>query len=694
MSSSEYPTINYNVFIPSNWSSSSVGFTEAELNRKYLRFPTAQTTQAEIMRNITLTGQINTTTANPLVINSTSRNTFISSDLTSTVTSGVDNTSLGNASLSFLTSGNRNTAVGDESLNALTNQNDNTALGHRSLVIAGGAGNVAVGSRAGETLPSSSNNTLIGFRAGVSVGSSATAGNNTFLGASSGFNSGLANYSKSTAIGYEASITASSQVVLGTATESVYIPSGNIYTPASNINISSNKALTLGANNVAIGLASLQNADGNTNGNNAIGYGALQNSKANNNTALGFYALPTNTSGINNTAIGNSAGGINSGVGLTTGTNNTFLGANTNIVTGQEACNKSTAIGQGAIITASNQVVLGTSTETVVIPSGVINNTVTTGNYLFGSRAVSSWNIGTDNTILGIDALGSAGNSNNVGNTCVGRNAGLAILATSSGQGTNNTCVGRNAGDNITTGSSNTCIGANSANITTGTNNISINSTGITTGDNNICLGSSSGSAITSGDGNVCIGQNSGGGVTSNDNSTFIGNGATSSGNFGSSTAIGAGATVTASNQIMLGTSSQNTVVPSAQFIFPLRQFYGGATQINSDTTLTYPLNRVYAVRPSSSTATNVTITLPAIVGANEGTIVTFRMVGTGGVGQNVFINTTGGISNIFLGTSSSGVSSHTLYTASSSVIQTHTFIAMATNLGGNTNGWFQQGSA
>jgi len=79
------------------------------------------------------------------------------------------------------------------------------------------------------------------------------------------------------------------------------------------------------------------------------------------NTAFGVTALTSNTTGISNTAIGYQAG--YAGTANTTGSNNTYIGyqaqANANNYS------NSTALGSGATITGSNQVVLGTSTETV-----------------------------------------------------------------------------------------------------------------------------------------------------------------------------------------------------------------------------------------------------------------------------------------------------------------------------------------
>jgi len=81
------------------------------------------------------------------------------------------------------------------------------------------------------------------------------------------------------------------------------------------------------------------------------------------NTAVGSGALQAVTTTDNNTAIGNNAGAA------TTGSNNTFIGATAN--TTLATASNSTAIGYGASVTASNQVVLGTATESVIIPRNI-----------------------------------------------------------------------------------------------------------------------------------------------------------------------------------------------------------------------------------------------------------------------------------------------------------------------------------
>src|SRR5262249_43382492 len=104
--------------------------------------------------------------------------------------------------------------------------------------------------------------------------------------------------------------------------------------------------------------------------NTAIGINALQNNtSANNNTAIGAGALVINTTGIDNTASGfsalhnNSTGTLNTAIGFealtinTTGNENTAIGAFANVDAGNLF--NATAIGQGAIVNASNKIRLG-----------------------------------------------------------------------------------------------------------------------------------------------------------------------------------------------------------------------------------------------------------------------------------------------------------------------------------------------
>jgi len=139
--------------------------------------------------------------------------------------------------------------------------------------------------------------------------------------------------------------------------------SGNNNTATGNSALFSN---TEGTGNTATGSSALQS---NTSGfsNTASGVFALQyNTTASNNVALGSYALAQNCFGVatdcyasNNTAVGYLAGVTsNEANANVTGDRNTFLGAYSGPGTSTQL-SYATAIGYGALVSASNSLVLG-----------------------------------------------------------------------------------------------------------------------------------------------------------------------------------------------------------------------------------------------------------------------------------------------------------------------------------------------
>jgi hypothetical protein len=140
---------------------------------------------------------------------SVSTNTAVgASALNANTATGLYNTAVGFSSLQSNTTGSTNTSFGINALNLNTVSNNNTAVGGSALQNTTGANNTAIGASAGNT------------------GTANTIGsNNTYLGYNTGSNAN--NYSNSTAIGSNATITASNQIVLGTAAEKVYMP-GNV----------------------------------------------------------------------------------------------------------------------------------------------------------------------------------------------------------------------------------------------------------------------------------------------------------------------------------------------------------------------------------------------------------------------------------------------------------------------------------
>ena len=154
------------------------------------------------------------------------------------------------------------------------------------------------------------------------------------------------------------------------------------YAAFSNLDASNNTAIgsnsayytTNGSNNTSLGAGSLcNNSTGSLN--TAIGSSALEGplpvgSVGNQNTAVGVQALYSNQ-GNQNTAIG-----AYSALGVTGGSYNTFLGTNTSAL--PQNLSYSTAIGYGAVIDASNQIMMGGNASgsypNVVVP-GLANYT-------------------------------------------------------------------------------------------------------------------------------------------------------------------------------------------------------------------------------------------------------------------------------------------------------------------------------
>ena len=133
---------------------------------------------------------------------------------------------------------------------------------------------------------------------------------------------------------------------------------------------------TTGFHNIAIGVTSLlSNTSGNYN--TVMGSGAMYYGSSSNNTVYGFAAMQNNTTGGNNIAIGWQAGGsistgtdnvilgyqFNVSAGLTTGSNNIFLG---NTLNGITTGSGNVTIGKPTGLTSS-------SSNTITIADGVGN---------------------------------------------------------------------------------------------------------------------------------------------------------------------------------------------------------------------------------------------------------------------------------------------------------------------------------
>lgn len=250
------------------------------------------------------------------------------------------------------TTGIENIAIGNVALNQNQTGNGNVALGHAALFLNTASGNTAVGDQTMLNNTSGYQSCAFGYQALYSntsgINNSAFGFKSLYNNSGTGFN-GIFN-SAFGALSLQANTTGSSNSAFGNAA------------------MSSNSS---GSGNVAVGSQALTN---NTSGNQniAVGINSLEdNTTGSWNTAVGYHAFFTNTAQDRNTAVGWSAGdGVQSAA-------STYLGFNAHtsaVVSG------SMALGVNAVVTASNQVRIGTNAITSI--GGYVNwSNISDGRY-------------------------------------------------------------------------------------------------------------------------------------------------------------------------------------------------------------------------------------------------------------------------------------------------------------------------
>ena len=238
-----------------------------------------------------------------------------------------------------------------------TNFSNSLIIGHTTTGTLSNANfNVAVGNNALKSITSGSQNVAIGYQ---SMQLNTNAGNNTSI----GYNA--LRYNTSGGSNDAHGVNALNKNTSGTK---------NVAMGASAL-----QKNTTGTNNTAFGYQSLNN-NLTTHSSTALGWRAAYNNKISYTVAVGYESLHENVTGISNTAVGykalrsttsgyNVALGYQSGDTNTTGSNNTYIGYNADANANNYTY--STAIGSGSQITASNQIVLGRSNETVLIPGAL-----------------------------------------------------------------------------------------------------------------------------------------------------------------------------------------------------------------------------------------------------------------------------------------------------------------------------------
>jgi hypothetical protein len=305
------------------------------------------------------TGRFNTGTgANALMSNTTgSDNTATGVHALRYNTIGVDNTATGYQSLHLNIGGSYNTAYGVNSLQSNVSGHNNVALGHQAMFFnTTGVNNTAVGLAALFRNTTGYANVAMGYRALysnqtgtrlVAVGDSALYSNttgrfNTAVGSKAGYRT--ADGRGNSYFGFQAGYTNSE---------------GNSNTAVGNEALYSS---WVGAGNAALGNRALYNTNGSANV--AVGASAmLENTGGLANTAIGQQALYGLIEGIFNTAAGSNAGNSFQG------DYNTFLGDDADA--NADGYARSSALGQGSRITASDQVRVGRASTTSI--GGFVN---------------------------------------------------------------------------------------------------------------------------------------------------------------------------------------------------------------------------------------------------------------------------------------------------------------------------------
>lgn len=278
-----------------------------------------------------------------------SGDTLIGHDISPGETSnGAHNTAVGYQAINASVSGTNNTVMGYQVGKLITGSNNTLfGAGVASTVLTSGAGNILIGTDSTTTVP------LAATTSAVSIGTGSKAGNGDTAVGFQALLATITNANNNTGIGFKA-LTAATTGTLNTA-----------------LGFQALKVATVQSANTAVGASAGQNWNGVGAGVTGIGYNILGASTSGLNTALGYEALQTVTTGTANTAVGylslsavtnntsnNTAVGDNTGLIVTTGGSNTILGAQ---------------VGSTVLTIGSNNVLIGTSNAITTTTSSASN---------------------------------------------------------------------------------------------------------------------------------------------------------------------------------------------------------------------------------------------------------------------------------------------------------------------------------
>lgn len=270
-----------------------------------------------------------------------------------------------------------------------------------------------------------------------------------------------------------------------------------------------------------------------------------------------------------------TTGGINASAAqtITFGTNNPTMGElNINYGTAALRVGTGRAYSQNSIAIGNTS--FGTAIQSVAIGDSALNASGATASYSV-AIGVNSLKLATGerNTAIGTDSLPLLTGTGNGANTAIGNLTGTKLTS-----GVQNLFLGLGSGAGLTSGSNNLIVGSSmfaSVSPDTGTgisNNVCVGSNAMgyikNNAINNCAIGAYAlySEAGYGGASTVAIGPNAGVRALGS-NCVFLGENATVSpanSVFDNSVAIGYNSTITSSNQIKIGTSSQNTIIPGS----------------------------------------------------------------------------------------------------------------------------------
>ena len=275
--------------------------------------------------------------------------------------------------------GDNNTVVGGNSFKVGTGSS-NTSVGAEVLQKAtSGSSNTAVGVNAGSATSYTINNCFFGVNSGLFM---STGTNCTFLGTGTRVASGSAFYNRSTAVGYNATLTASNQIVMGGGSEYVSVPSTTASTSTATGGIVVAGGVGIGENlhvegTVVAPAITLAGADLAT----AIADKAPTASPVFTGTVTAASAPTTGNHLANKTYVDSVTGGVS---GSITGSNNTFTGNNTftNVVVASTAPTTTTHL--------TNKAYVDTKADAVITTLKAATNTFTAVNTFSNTTASTS----------------------------------------------------------------------------------------------------------------------------------------------------------------------------------------------------------------------------------------------------------------------------------------------------------------